>query len=115
MKRQTNDAESPPMSIASTAEGMENELISLAMGRVRQRLIDGTASSAELTQLLKLGTAQARLDLEKTKKELELMEAKKEALESAKHIEELYDKAIKAMRNYSMFGSDEEEYEYDEY
>lgn len=111
MKKQTKVDESPPMSVASTTEGMENELINLAMARARQRLIDGTASSAEITQLLKLGTMQARLDLEKTKKELELMDAKKEALESAKHIEELYNSAIKAMREYSMFGPDEEYYE----
>lgn len=39
------------------------------------------------------------------------MDAKKEALESAKHIEELYNSAIKAMREYSMFGPDEEYYE----
>lgn len=110
MKRQPKPLESPPESTATTAEGMENELINLAYNLVRQRLLDGTASSAETTQLLKLGTAKERLEYKKTQKELELMEAKKASLESFKRIEELYSNAITAMRDYSMFG-DEETYE----
>lgn len=110
MRTQPTPLESPPENMATTAEGVENELINLAMQRARQRLIDGTASSAEITALLKLGTMQSRLELEKTKKELELMDAKKELLESSKRMEELYTNAINAMREYSMFGG-EEEYE----
>lgn len=112
MKERPIPLESPPEFTATTAEGQENELISLAMRRARQRLIDGTASGGEITALIQLGTVKARMELEKTKKELELMEAKKEAIESSKHIEELYTNAINAMREYSMFGG-EEEYEDD--
>lgn len=103
-----NYSESPPISQASTAEGIENECISLAYDLVRKRLIEGTATSAETVHFLKLGTAKERLEMEKTKKELELMDAKKEALQSAKHIEELYTNAINAMRDYGSFGGDEE-------
>lgn len=102
---------SPPISQASTAEGMENECISLAYDLVRKRLIEGTATSAETVHFLKLGTAKERLEMEKTKKELELMDAKKEALQSAKHIEELYNNAIAAMREYGNFGSGDEGYD----
>ena len=111
MKRQPKVDISPPTSTPSTAEGMENELINLTYALLKQRLLDGTASPGETTALVKLGTAKARLDLKKTEKELELMQAKKEALEQSKHIEELYSNAIRAMREYSMFGPDEETYE----
>lgn len=107
MKRKPIPLESPPMPSASTSEGKENELISLAYELVKQRLMDGTATSAETVHFLKLGSAKERLEMKKTEKELELMDAKKEALESAKHIEDLYTNAIKAMREYSMFGGDD--------
>lgn len=107
METYENYSESPPISKASTAEGLENECISLAYDLVRKRLIEGTATSAETVHFLKLGTAKERLEMEKTKKELELMDAKKEALQSAKHIEELYNNAIAAMRDYASFGNDE--------
>lgn len=104
-----NYSESPPMSTVSTAEGKENECIALAYDLVRKRLIEGTATSAETVHFLKLGTAKERLEMEKTKKELELMDAKKEALQSAKHIEELYNNAISAMREYAYLGMDDDE------
>lgn len=105
METYDNYSESPPVTMASTAEGVENECISLAYDLVRKRLIEGTATSAETVHFLKLGTAKERLEMEKTRKELELMDAKKEALQSAKHIEELYNNAIRAMREYGDFGS----------
>lgn len=111
METYDNYSESPPISHASTAEGLENECISLAYDLVRKRLIEGTATSAETVHFLKLGTAKERLEMEKTKKELELMDAKKEALQSAKHIEELYTNAINAMKDYAMLGGDEDDFE----
>lgn len=86
---------------ASTPEAREQQMISLAMDLVEQRLLDGTASSQETTHFLKLGSMRERLEREKLMKENEMLQAKKESLESAKRVEELYAEAIKAMREYS--------------
>lgn len=107
MKKDTKKSNSPPNLSASTAEGMENECILLAYNLVAERLRDGSATSAETVHFLKMGSAKERREQERLKQELELMEAKKEALQSAKHIEELYTNAMEAMRNYS--GMEEED------
>lgn len=86
---------------ALTPEARENQLISLAMDRAEQQLLDGTASSQVITHFLKLGTAKYQYETEKLKGETKLTDAKTEALESAKHSEELYSKAIEAFRKYS--------------
>lgn len=102
---------SPPKKLrkprpAMTPEARENQLIALAIDRVEQRIIDGTASSQELIHYLKLGSEKNQLEMEKLRKENELLTAKTSALESAKHIEEMYVNAIAAMRSYN--GADEE-------
>lgn len=107
MKKETKKSNSPPNLSASTAEGMENECILLAYNLVAERLRDGSATSAETVHFLKMGSAKERREQERLKQELELMEAKKEALQSAKHVEELYTSAMEAMRNYS--GMEEED------
>lgn len=85
---------------ALTPEARENQLISLAIDLVEQRLIDGSASSQETTHFLKLASTKARLEKEILEKQKELISAKTESLQSAKHIEELYTEAIAAMRRY---------------
>lgn len=102
---------SPPKKLrkprpAMTPEARENQLISLAIDRVEQRIIDGTASSQELIHYLKLGSEKNQLEMEKLRKENELLTAKTNALEAAKNIEEMYAQVIAAMRSYN--GVDEE-------
>lgn len=102
---------SPPKKLrkprpAMTPEARENQLIALAIDRVEQRIIDGTASSQELIHYLKLGSEKNQLEMEKLRKENELLTAKTSALESTKNIEEMYIKVIAAMRSYN--GADEE-------
>ena len=97
-------AASPP---ARSPEARENQLISLAYDLAEARLREGTATSAEVVHFLKLGSLKERQELELTKKKMELMSAKTEALQSAKRIEELYGAAIEAMRRYSGAGSDD--------
>ena len=77
---------------ATTPEGQESMMISLATKLAEQQLRDGTASSQVITHYLKLGTR---------KEEIELAKAKKESLESQKAIEALYNEAIKSMKEYS--------------
>lgn len=85
---------------ALTPEANENQMIALAMGLVKQRLLDGTASSQETTHFLKLGTEKARLEREKLMEENKLLKAKTEQIESSKRIEDLYENAMKAFKGY---------------
>lgn len=87
----------PPLS----PEANESQMISLAMDLVRQRLIDGTASSQETTHFLKLATNKAQLENKLLEAQTEMAIAKKEALQSQKRMDELYANAIQAMKKYS--------------
>ena len=92
---------------ASTPEGRENQMISLAVDLAERQLREGTASAQVITHFLKLATTREQLEKEKLERENELLRAKTEALESAKRVEELYANALNAMRNYSGQGSDD--------
>jgi hypothetical protein len=86
---------------ALTPEARENQLIALAVDLVEQRLRDGTASSQEVVQVLKLGTTRERLEKELLVKQKELMDAKAKALQSSDEIKQLYKDALQAMRIYA--------------
>ena len=98
-KVKTTKADTKKIRPALTPEARENQLIYLATDLAEQQLRDGTASSQVITHYLKLGT---------TKEKIDLLVAKTEALQSAKHIEELYANAISAMRQYSGHEDEEE-------
>ena len=83
---------------ALTAEGREKQMISLAIDCAEKQLREGTASSQVITHYLKLASTKNLLEMEKLKKENELLKAKTEAIKSAKSQEELYAKAIAAIR-----------------
>lgn len=107
-----------PMRPALTPEARENQLISLAIDLVEQRLIDGTASSQETTHFLKLASKRAKLEAERQELENELIRAKTQALRDQADMKALYADAIAAMRRYSGHGSDfddEESEDYDDY
>lgn len=86
---------------ATTPEARENQLISLAYDLAEQQLRDGTASSQVITSFLKLGSSRDRLEKERIQMEVELMEAKREAMASAERTEQLMEDAINAFRSYS--------------
>lgn len=100
---------------ATTPEGRENQLISLAVDLAERQLREGTASSQVIAHFLKLGTERERLDREKIKYENALLQAKTENLQSQKRMEEKYIEAINAMRGYRGEDDYDEEYEDDEY
>jgi hypothetical protein len=89
---------------AMTPEARENQLIALAVDLAEKQLAAGTASSQVITHYLKLGSTKETLEKDKLRKENELLKAKTEALKSSKNVEQLYSKALDAMRKYS--GSD---------
>jgi len=82
-------------------EAQEKEMVALATAAAKKQMLDGTASAQVITHYLKLGTVREKLELEKLRKENELLAAKKTAIESAERIEALYAEAIKAMSIYN--------------
>lgn len=86
---------------ASTPEGRENEMIMLAYQEVERRIRDHTATSQELCHFLKMGSEKERLEREKLEVEMELQRVRADSIESGKHMEELYNNAIAAMKLYS--------------
>jgi len=95
-------------------EARENELIAAAVNLAEKQLLDGTASPSVITHYLKLASSRERLQKEKLERENAVLKAKAEAYESNKRTEELYSKAIEAMRSYSgmITSQDEDEKEY---
>lgn len=93
---------------ASSPEARENQLIALAEARAEEQLRNGTASSQVICHYLRLGSMREKLERDKLKGEVEMLQAKKEALESAKRIEELYSEAMKAVRSYRGEKDDDE-------
>ena len=104
----TTSNPSRKMRPALTPEARENQLISLAVDLVEQRLIDGTASSQETTHFLKLGSMKNRLEMEKLEEENKLLKAKTESIQSQKRVDELYLEALNAMKNYAGQGNADE-------
>lgn len=94
---------------ALSPEARENQLISLAVDLAERQLMEGTASSQVITHYLKMGSTKEKLEKEKLMEENKLLRAKTENLQSMKHIEELYQEAINAMRDYAGYG-DQDDY-----
>lgn len=86
---------------ATTPEGRENQLISLAADLAERQLMDGTASSQVITHFLKLASTRERLEQERLQRENLLLSAKVDQIASGKRIEELYETALNAMRSYA--------------
>lgn len=91
-------------------EGRERQMIALAEDLAEEKLRDGTASSQVICHYLKLGTEREALEREKIQRENELLEAKKDTLETEQKREELYEAALRAFTTYSggYHGEDEE-------
>lgn len=92
---------------ALTVEARQNQMIALAERAAEKQLMDGTASSQIICHYLKLGTKKEELELEKIKKENELLEAKTKAVNEGRDTQEMFEKAIAAMKAYS--GHDDED------
>lgn len=86
---------------ATTPEGRENKLISMASELAERRIRDGTASAQEIVHFLKLGSTREKLEQQRLANENALTQVKIEALESQKRVEELYGQALDAMRTYA--------------
>ncbi len=94
---------------ATTPEERENQLINMGYDLVEERMRAGTASAQETTFFLKMGSGRERIERRRLEKEVALLEAKIEDINTGRNILELYDDAIAAMRTYQ--GADEVYYD----
>lgn len=86
---------------AVTPEGRLNQIKSDAYDLLESRIRNGTATSQELTTIIKMDMTKTNLEAIKLEHEVAVLKAKKEQMDSAKRVEELYTNAITAMRSYS--------------
>jgi hypothetical protein len=100
---------------ATTPEERENQLIAAAVDLAENQLKSGEASAQVITHYLKLGSSRERLEQQRLKNEVALLQTKREVMDSEKRTEELIAQALQAMRSYSGHPSLEEDPEYDEY
>ena len=99
---------------ALTPEARQDQLIAMAVDCAERQLLEGTASSQVITHFLKLGSTNAKLEEEKLRNENLLLQAKVESIKAQQRSEEMFEKAIAAMKCYSGGGGtvvdDEEQY-----
>lgn len=95
-----------PLAPARTPQAREDQIIAMAYDAVEQRIANGTATGPELVHFLRMGSPKGKLEKEILEREKQLLEAKTAQIESQKNVEELYAKAIEAMKSYGS-GSDE--------
>jgi hypothetical protein len=99
---------------ATSPEERELQLANAAYDLAEDQINSGTASSQVITHFLKAGSSRERLEQERMRHEVELMEVKKEQLEGQKRIETLYVDALEAMRGYSGLNQDAIDGEFEE-
>lgn len=85
---------------ARTVESREHQIARLAYDLVEEKIRKKTASSQEIIYFLKMGSTKDQIERLKLEHETKLLQAKTEAIESQKKIEELYADAIRSMALY---------------
>ena len=87
----------------------ELQMVSLAYDLVERRLREGTASAQETVHFLKIGSRRENIEREILEKQRDLTVAKAEQIKSQQHSDEVYEKAIAAMRRYSGYSVEEDD------
>lgn len=91
---------------ARTEEEQEKRACGYAMDLAEKWLREGTAPAQVVTFFLKVGSQKEQAELEKTRREIELLKAKKKAIESAEEQDKKYEEVIRAISSYA--GKDQE-------
>lgn len=86
---------------ARTPEEQESRNVQYANALAEKQLKEGSASSQVISHFLKVGSTRERYERIILEKEIELLNAKTEAIKSQKRVEELYASALEAMRSYN--------------
>lgn len=94
---------------ALTPEAAERRCIDAAYNLAQRQLDEGSASPSVITHFLKMGTARAQLEQEKLRKETELLQTKKIAIEETKNMEQMFGEAIAAMKRYQGYSEEEDD------
>ena len=86
---------------ARTDEEEEKQAGGYAMDLALKWLREGTAPAQIVTHFLKVNSPKEQAEVQKLRKEIEVLEAKKKALESAEAQDSRYQEVIKAMSAYA--------------
>lgn len=100
--RKTEAERLPPRS----EEEAEKLAGGLAMDLAIKWMREGTAPAQVVTHFLKVNSLKEQAELEKTRREIELLQAKKKAIELAEEQDKKYEEVIRAMSVYA--GKDQE-------
>ena len=104
-----NDEPLPPP--ATTLEGREDQLIAAAMDLAEKRIRNETASAQEVVHFLRQATVRNQLEMEKIRHENLVLQSRVKEMESRKSTEELYRRALNAIRGYQGLDTDPDEAE----
>lgn len=100
-RKSTKSTEEVPQSIPYlTPEEWENRLIALSYTAIEERILNGTATGAELVYFAKAGSAKQRQEIEKLKEENSLLRARTSAIESEKERAVSYREVLEALNCY---------------
>ena len=101
------------ISPAKTPEDQEQRMINLTMRQTEQMLKEGRAPAPVLVHFLRLATEKTKLENKKLESDMKLAEAKIKVMESQKHSDELYEKALAAFKSYGggSFGGPPDSYD----
>ena len=101
MPKATDTKKKSSSRTAMSPEAYENHLINISYKAVEKRIESGEATAAELVHFLRQGSLREQLELEKLRKENELLKTKADSIKSQEEIKALYADAIGAFRKYS--------------
>lgn len=87
-------------STPTTIEEMDNRLIAMAYKVIEYRMRNNTASSQETTTFAKRNVEREKLEIEKIRREVALLEAKEKYIKTQEQNQQLFTDAINAMRRY---------------
>lgn len=96
--KKSSSTRRPP---ATTPEGREQQMVSLAFDLAQQQLEEGSASAQVITHFLKFGSSQNKLEQERLRKENLLLEARVNQISASAQNSELYEQAINMMKIYT--------------
>lgn len=91
---------------ARSEEEEEKLACGYAMDLAIKWLREGTAPAQVVTHFLKIGSLREQAELEKTLREIDLLKAKKKAIESSEEQDKKYEEVIRAISSYA--GKDQE-------
>lgn len=112
-KKNSEESNRPRRPPATTPEGRERQLISMAYDQAELQLLEGSAPAPVVVHFLKLATEREKLEREKLKAAIELDKKKVEQTDQAARLESLYSDAIEKMTIYQGNGNREDYDVYD--